>query len=75
MPGTAVLVVSAVPGGCTRGGGLGGPGGVLYRVPSRYPPRTGYIQYLVLRPYPRPNEGLSEASDEVSEIGSRKGPE
>ena len=49
----------------------GGPGGVLYRVPTRTLLGPIFSHILSLRAYPRPNEGKSEINDEVSEIESR----
>ena len=58
---------SAVGEGCTRGGGDGwvGPGG-LYRYPGPTRPGPRISLYLVLRPYPRPNEGEFHGLYEVS---------
>ena len=61
--------------GCTRGMGYGRVGGGLYRYPTRTPPGPIFSLYLAQRPYLRPNEGLFSTFDEVSEIGSRKGPQ
>ena len=54
-------------GRCTRGMGLVGWLGGLYRVPSQHHPGTHIEHILALRPYLRPNEGKSEYIDEVSQ--------
>ena len=56
------------------GGYLGGCRGGLYRYPASTVPGPIFSNILGLRPYPRPNEGLFLRIDEVSEIGSEKGP-
>ena len=65
-------VAREVPPGRRRGvpgvvrTGVGREG--LYRYPPYTLPGPIYRHILSLRPYPRPNEGLFEVSDEVSEI-------
>ena len=58
-------------GGVYPGWGMGGYLGGLYRYPSQDHPRTHIYTIFSLRPYPRPNEGVSQLFDEVSKIGSR----
>ena len=52
---------------------MGGSGGVLYRVLTQDHPRTHISHILKAKPYPRPNKGYFEVSDEVSQIGSQIG--
>ena len=68
-------MLPAVVGGCTRGSGTGWVVGGAIPVPTRYPYLPVFSHILALRPYPRPNEGISEVFHEVSEIGSRNDPE
>ena len=55
------------------GMGLGGSGRVLYRYPTQPSQDPHLTIFLRLRPYPRPNEGISQVYDEVSQTGSRIG--
>ena len=47
----------------------------LYRVLPMDHPRTHIDLNLASEPYLRPNEGYFQLNDEVSETGSRMGPE
>ena len=48
---------------------------MLYRYPPRTIPGSHIIHISKAKPYPRPNEGLFEYSDEVSQMGLGMGPE
>ena len=71
---TCVVAVGA-------GGGVPGVWGYgrvregLYRYPTQTSSRTHISHILSLRPYLRPNEGEIRYIDEVSQIGSRMGPD
>ena len=55
--------------------GVGGWREGLYRYPPDTLPGTIFSTLLALEPYPRPNEGLFWLIHEVSQDGSRYGPE
>ena len=55
--------------------GIRGGVGRAIPVPTHIPSRDPYLAYSSLRTYLRPNEGQFQVNDEVSQIGSRKGPE
>ena len=74
MPAWSMSVPASATGVYPGWGSWVGAGGVLYRYPARTVPGPIFSHILATKAYLRPNEGNSMRNDEVSEIGSRKGP-
>ena len=67
MPGAGGRVYPGYGTGWVRGGAIPGT--------HQTSPRVLYYTNLKAKPYPRPNEGFSEVSDEVSQIDLRMDPQ